>query len=161
MPGAMRRAAEKGGELMRFMKYIGEIWRCAALYRTAQYETLGIGCFQDQYLLKIYKNPGITQEEIAEALFVHKSNVARQVASLEEKGLIERRPDAADRRALRAYPTEKAAEVVGEILRIRGEWTQKLLDGMTEEQKSEASQLLCDFAERAKAAAKEYGESEK
>ena len=74
---------------VRFMKYVGEIWRCAALYRTEQYEKLGIGCYQDQYLVKICEQPGISQEEIAESLFVHKSNVARQVAALEEKGFVE------------------------------------------------------------------------
>ena len=145
---------------MRFMKYIGEIWRCAALYRTEQYEKLDIGCFQDQYLVKICEQPGIAQEEIAESLFVHKSNVARQVASLEEKGYVERRADVSDRRILRAYPTEKALQAVGEIRRIRGEWTRRLLEGMSEEEKAAASELMRDLAERAKAAAKEYGENE-
>lgn len=140
------------------MKYVGEIWRCAALYRTEQYEKLGIGCYQDQYLVKICEQPGISQEEIAESLFVHKSNVARQVATLEEKGFVERRPDAADKRILRAYPTEKAQAVAEDIRRIRGEWTRRLLEGMSEEEKAAASQLMCRLAERAKTAAREYQE---
>ena len=159
---------------VRFMKYVGEIWRCAALYRTEQYEKLGIGCYQDQYLVKICEQPGISQEEIAESLFVHKSNVARQVAALEEngfrgallkavdacveKGFVERRPDAADKRILRAYPTEKAQAVAEEIRRIRSEWTRRLLEGMSEEEKAAASQLMCRLAERAKTAAREYQE---
>lgn len=36
-----------------FMKELGEVWRCANLYRTEEYESLGIGSYQDSYILHI------------------------------------------------------------------------------------------------------------
>ena len=42
-----------------FMKHLGEVWRCANLYRTEMYETLGIGSYQDSYILHVCRNPGI------------------------------------------------------------------------------------------------------
>lgn len=141
---------------MRFMKYVGEIWRCAGLYRAVQYEDLGIGCFQDQYLAKICESPGIAQEEIAADLFVNKSNVARQVASLEEKGFVERRPDAQDKRILRVYPTEKALSVLEQVRRIRRTWTEQLLAEMGEEEREAVSEMMERLAERAKELAREW-----
>ena len=91
------------------MRNIGEIWRCANLFRMEEYEELGIGSYQDSYLVDICKHPGVTQEQLSKIMYVHKSNVARQVGSLEEKGFVERRPDPSDRRNLLLYPTEKAA----------------------------------------------------
>ena len=94
--------------MARIMRNVGEVWRCANLYRTEEYEALGIGSYQDSYIVDICAHPGVTQEQLSKIMYVHKSNVARQVAALEEKGFVERRPDAADKRILRAYPTEKA-----------------------------------------------------
>ena len=90
------------------MRNIGEIWRCANLFRTEEYEGLGIGSYQDSYIADVCANPGATQEQLSRIMYVHKSNVARQMGSLEEKGFIERRADPADRRSLRVYPTKKA-----------------------------------------------------
>ncbi len=145
---------------MRFMKYIGEIWRCSALFRTEQYEKLGIGCYQDLYLIEICEKPGITQEEISAALFVHKSNVARQVASLEEKGMAERRIDPSDRRILRVYPTEKGLSVLEKTRSVRKEWTRRLLEGMSDEEKEALSHSIECLSDRAKSIAREYGEGE-
>ena len=101
-----------------FMKAIGEIWRCANLYRMKAYEPLNINSFQDTYLLQICKNPGITQDQLSKHIYVHKSNVARQVASLEEKGLVYRLNHQDDKRILQVYPTKKALDLMPLITRI-------------------------------------------
>ena len=39
------------------------------------------------YILNVCRNPGISQEALSQLIFVNKSNVARQLAVLEEKGM--------------------------------------------------------------------------
>ena len=136
------------------MRKIGEIWRCATLYRLEEYEELGIGSYQDSYLLDICKNPGITQEQLSKVMYVHKSNVARQVGSLEEKGFVQRRPDPSDRRSLQLYPTEKALSVLGDIRRVHAKWRELLLDGMNEEEQEIVAKCIERLAENAKRAVK-------
>ena len=69
----------------KFMKELGEVWRCANLYRTEEYESLGIGSYQDSYILHICLHPGIPQDELAQLIYVHKSNGARQLSWPVEK----------------------------------------------------------------------------
>ena len=68
--------------MILFMKALGEVWRCANLYRTAQYEKLGIGSYQDSYIINICKHPGVSQEQLSKLIYVHKSSVARQLGAL-------------------------------------------------------------------------------
>ena len=143
------------------MKYVGEMWHCANLYRTEQYEGLDIGSFQDSYLINICKNPGITQEQLSRLIYVHKSNVARQVGSLEEKGFVERRPDPSDRRNLLLYPTEKAAAAMGRIREAHAAWRELLLQGFSEEERELAGKYLERLAENAKRAEGRRGGAQK
>ena len=127
-----------------FMKQLGEVWRCANLYRTAQYAALGIGSYQDSYLLHICREPGIPQDRLAEVIYVNKSNVARQLSSLEEKGFITRSPDPPDRRSLLVYPTQKAKDVIPAIREMHHKWNELVLNGFSEEECA----LVADFARR-------------
>ena len=52
-------------------------------------------------MMRICRQPGWTQEELARDLNVHKSSVTRTLAALENGGWITRAPDPEDRRALR------------------------------------------------------------
>ena len=114
------------------MRNLGEIWRCGNLYRAEEYEAFGIGSYQDSYLIDICNHPGVTQEQLSRLMYVHKSNVARQVSSLEEKGFVERRPDPSDRRNLLLYPTEKALAVVGRLREAHRRWNEHVLAGFSE-----------------------------
>lgn len=135
------------------MRNVGEVWRCANLYRTEEYEALGIGSYQDSYIVDICAHPGVTQEQLSKIMYVHKSNVARQVSSLEEKGFVERRPDPADRRNLLVYPTQKAVAVLDKIRAVHAQWRERLLEGFSEEERAAIGVYLERLAENAKRAA--------
>lgn len=136
--------------MTRFMKRLGEVWRCAGLYRMKEYEPLGIGMYQDAYLINICEKPGMTQEEISERIYVHKSNVARQLSVLEERGYVRRETDAEDRRIQRVYPTEKAYEVLPQIRAVHRAWNERVLAGMSEQEREAVSRLAERLAENAK-----------
>lgn len=141
-----------------FMRNAGEIWRCANLYRLEEYEEYGIGSYQDSYIADICAHPGVTQEQLSKLMYVHKSNVARQVASLEEKGFIERRADPADRRSLLLYPTDKALAARGKIREVHTAWLEKLCEGFSAEERAAVSAFMDRLAENAKRASGRGGE---
>lgn len=136
--------------MAQFMKNTGQIWRCGNLYRTSRYESLGLGSYQDSYILNVCAHPGITQEGLSKLIYIHKSNVARQLGSLEEKGFIKRETDPSDKRNMLVYPTEKAYAVLDEIKKVNAEWDRIMLEGFSEEERQEVEKLSALLAERAK-----------
>ena len=133
-----------------FMKHLGEVWRCANLYRTEEFEELGLGGYQDSYILQVCRQPGIAQEKLAGLIYVHKSNVARQLNSLEEKGFITREADPNDRRGLLVYPTEKAYAAIRRIREVHGRWNELVLEGLSEREREEVARYAQILAENAK-----------
>jgi DNA-binding MarR family transcriptional regulator len=72
-------------------------------------------------LIMLERNPGLTQKEIADLLEVEPISVARLVDRLETNGLVERRPDAGDRRVWRLHLLPAAAAALAEIAVQRAE----------------------------------------
>ena len=138
--------------MQTLMKSIGEIWRCANLYRMKAYEPLNINSFQDTYLLQICKNPGITQDQLSKIIYVHKSNVARQVASLEEKGLVYRLTHQEDKRILQVYPTKKALDLMPLIMKMNQQWNQLLMNELPLDDQQKFLEILSFLASKAKEA---------
>ena len=134
-----------------FMRTLGEVWRCANLYRAAQYGPLGLNVYQDTYLLNICAMPGISQDRLTLLIYVHKSNVARQLASLEEKDFITRTPDPQDRRSLLVYPTKKAQAALPAIRKAHRMWNDLVLRGFTQEEAEQLAAALKRLAENAHA----------
>ena len=144
-----RVAAKEEEDMTDLIKNTGQLWRCGNLYRTARYDTLGIGSYQDSYIVNVCAHPGITQEALSKLIFVHKSNVARQLGSLEEKGYVTRKTDDNDKRNLLVYPTARAFEALREIERVNDEWDSLVLGGLTNEERKAAEKLIGKLAENA------------
>ena len=104
------------------MHQLNAIARCSAQYRNEQLEPLGLKSIHASYLLHICADPGISQEQLARRIYINKSNVARQLATLEENGFVQRAPCPSDRRIMRLYPTEKTLQVLPQIRKILADW---------------------------------------
>lgn len=135
--------------------YIRGISRCGRQYRTEALEPLGLKGCHGWYLREICQNPGICQEQLTESIQVNKSNVARQVAVLEEAGFVERRACGKDRRLLRLYPTRKTLELMPRIEAVLTGWESTLLRDLSQEELEQLEQLLARVHSRAAAAAAE------
>ena len=131
------------------MYYLNHVSRCAAQYRTEQLAPLGLKACHASYLAAICRNPGITQDRLARRIFINKSNVARQLAVLEEEGFVERRPSPEDKRAILVYPTQKALDALPEIGRIFREWENLVAQDLTEEERALAVKMMQKMEQRA------------
>jgi len=66
-------------------------------------------------LLRLARNPGLSQKELADLLEVEPISVARLADRLEQNGLIQRRADKTDRRIWRLHLTDAAAPALRRI----------------------------------------------
>lgn len=94
------------------------------------------------FLLQAYRNPGITQDGIAQALGMDKGTTARCLSKMERTGLIYREIDARDRRVNHIYPTDAAAGFQSDMFEIVDELHAILYQGFDEEEIKTAIALL-------------------
>lgn len=124
------------------LKYISRIWRCSILYRNDKLEQEGLNGYQHSYILKICQNPGISQEQLSQLIYVNKSNVTRQLALLEQNGFITRSPGEKDKRLMQVFPTQKAFDVYPKVRALSMEWSSYLSEDFTEEQRQQLCSML-------------------
>ena len=86
----------------------------------ARARAFGVSRAQWQALFALSRNEGINQTGLADYLEVETITLCRMVDRLAEAGLVERRPDPADRRAWRLHLTEGAHPLL-ERLRVLGD----------------------------------------
>ena len=126
-----------------------EISRCGVQYRSDNLAQYGLKSIHASYLTEICANPGISQDRLARLICINKSNVARQVAVLEDDGFVRRVPSAADKRVMELYPTEKTLELLPKITDMLTCWENCITSDLTEEEKELITSLLSKMSKRA------------
>lgn len=121
--------------MFSIMKGINICARCAEAYRNEKLTSYGLSGIQAIYLLHLCRNPGISQEKLSQLLCINKSNVARQLAVLEEKGFVGRKSPPEDKRLLLVYPTEKAENTLPVIEQVLHDWSCYVTEDFTLEER--------------------------
>ncbi len=132
------------------MKYISRIHRCANLWRVDKLSEEGLSGIQHVYIFQICRDPGISQEKLAQRISVNKSNVARQLSALENAGMIRRQISAQDKRMMEVYPTEKAQALYPQVVELMTRWNALLVEELSEEEQALLEQVLPKMAKKAK-----------
>ena len=126
-----------------------EISRCGVQYRSDYLAPMGLKSIHASYLTEVCANPGISQDKLARLICINKSNVARQVAVLEEDGFIIRTPSAADKRVIELYPTQKTLDLLPQITDMLMRWEICITKDLSDEEKELLSSLLRKMSDRA------------
>ncbi|MFL6604202.1 MAG: MarR family winged helix-turn-helix transcriptional regulator [Steroidobacteraceae bacterium] len=79
---------------------------------------ISLNLAQCKVLVRLEKNEGVSQARLAELTEVDAMTMVRILDRMEADGLLERRPDPADRRARCLYLTAKAKPLLDEIWRL-------------------------------------------
>lgn len=132
------------------MRMINILSRCHTMYRGDRLREQELNSGFYNYVLPIHFNPGMSQEQLARHVCLDKCNVTRHLSKLEEGGYVERKSGEADKRVMLVYPTEKLEELVPTVREINREWTDYLLDGLSEEEVAQFEATLLKIARRAK-----------
>jgi|SRR5687768_13447483 DNA-binding MarR family transcriptional regulator len=103
---------------------------------------LGLTRSQWWVMNHLYRNPGLTQSELAEILEVEKPSVGRLLDRLEAKGWIRREHDARDRRAWRVHLGEAAEPQMRALRKRAGELMGDALAGLSAADRERLIDLL-------------------
>ena len=95
-------------------------------------------------LVKSYKNKGISQEELAEALHINESTVTRNLEKLENKGLITRTPQ---KRKKIINVTSEGAKIAQTVMNYDNEWDDIVKKSLDEEEFDNFRNMLIKICE--------------
>lgn len=109
---------------------------------------LGLSLAQWRVLAVLSRREGLSQARLAESLEIQPMTLVRQIDRLEAMGLVARRPDPDDRRAVRLALTPAAAPLLARMREISDELWDAALAGFS----AEARAALADDLVRIKAA---------
>ncbi|MGL5244606.1 MAG: MarR family winged helix-turn-helix transcriptional regulator [Sarcina sp.] len=115
-------------------KYISMLYRQGRAFLTKEFNSIGIGSGQYLFLLQLYKEDGITQEELSETLLIDKGTTARAIRKLEEEGFVRRIKNESDKRSNKIYLTEKAKKNKQSVFNILNKWEDILIKDLTSEE---------------------------
>ena len=121
---------------------VGIVHRHGMIYMDRELAPLGLGRGTFLFMVTLYFNDGMRQEEIAHELGIHKGTTARAISKLERLGYVQRQADPTDGRAYRVMLTDKARAVKGAFMRALDGGTEILAGGFTQAERHRALGLL-------------------
>ena len=123
-------------------RYISCIYRNFHKYMHHQLPEYNIGSGQFHFLMMLYRKDGVNQETLAEKLNIDKATSARAIKKLEEQGFVIRKKDSNDRRNYHIFLTPKAKKLKTNIGKILSNWTDILLEDLSEGEEKQLYSLL-------------------
>jgi MarR family transcriptional regulator, transcriptional regulator for hemolysin len=114
-------------DLLLLLSDVGRMLRTEADRRARRH---GMTRAQWVILSRLERQPGLSQRELAEILEVEPITVARLVDRLEGRGMVERRPDMADRRIWRLHLRPAAGSVLAHLAGQRDDLLDQLAAGL-------------------------------
>ncbi|NSC23130.1 MarR family transcriptional regulator [Streptomyces albus subsp. chlorinus] len=125
---------------------IGRLTRCAALLRQASDAPLaheGFSRAEFDILSALRREDReLTPGQLARETYASGTAVTKRVRTLEEKGLVARRPDDRDRRVAHLSLTAGGRELVDRIMPEQIAYERSLLSGLADEQRDQLAQVL-------------------
>ncbi len=131
-------------------RLINELSRGAHIYFQHELKTYNIGHAQIRTLFYIANNEGQTQQQLANYLNLDKSSITSQIQILERNGYVSRTVSKVDARMQVIGITDKTREILDPIKQVLSSWTETLLDGFSEIERSD----IFNYLERMKGNAK-------
>ena len=128
-------------------------WKISFIYRHGRViydralKDLEISGHQVGYLISIYKEPGISQEELARKMRIDKGAVAKAMKELRKKDLINRKQSRDDKRIYGLFLTERAVDICVRGAEFEKRMEAALTKGLTADEADELGRLLGKVAD--------------
>ncbi|MBC2850356.1 MarR family transcriptional regulator [Cetobacterium sp. 8H] len=133
---------EKDIDYENIGRYFSQMYRKGRVFYAQELKKFGLGSGQSIFLFQLYKKDGVTQEELANTLYIDKGTTARSLKTLEEQGFIKKEHIISDKRLNIICLTEKALILEEEITSILKKWDTILSNSLSCEEKSTLLKLL-------------------
>lgn len=106
--------------------YISVLYRQFQIYINNNTKDLQISASEYIFLMEMYKNDNMSQEQLSKNLIIDKSATARAIKSLEEKEYMIRKKDDNDKRTNRIKLTKKGIEIKDRLSNLLEEWNNEI-----------------------------------
>ncbi|MDY3207543.1 MarR family transcriptional regulator [Clostridium baratii] len=116
------------------IKWISIADRHSKIYLDKKLKEIDLNSSQHFYIIKIFENPGITQDKIMDSIHLNPSNITRALCQLEKLKFIERVPKKEDKRTYHLYLTDKGERVYPLVNKIIDDWCKEILSDFSEEE---------------------------
>lgn len=119
--------------------------RVARAHRTLAASLLsqvGLHPGQEALLMELWDHDGRTQADLAASLGVEPPTVTKMLQRMEQGGLVDRRPDPTDRRAIRVHLSAKGKRLKGKVDALWVELQERTVAGLSERQQATLRSLL-------------------
>lgn len=124
------------------LRWITLLSRKTQVYLTGALAPYGLTAAEQPFYMSLYYAEGVTQEELTAMVYADKASTARRVKSLEEKGLLRREKDPADRRRNRLYLTDQAKARFAAVHRDLLELDRRLVEGLPQQDRETLAHAL-------------------
>ncbi|EOT39300.1 MULTISPECIES: MarR family winged helix-turn-helix transcriptional regulator [Enterococcus] len=135
------------------LRDLGKIARALDSIANIEFKEFSLTRGQYLYLVRIYENPGIIQEKLAELIKVDRTTAARAIAKLEKNGLIEKQPQADNKKNKSLFVTNKGAKIAP-IIQAENQYSNKV--ALKDFSEPEMQQLAAYLARVEKNVAKDW-----
>ncbi|RFZ89240.1 MarR family transcriptional regulator [Shinella sp. WSJ-2] len=131
----------------RFRSWIGVARACQLMQQavTRAIADLGIKPPHLDILVNLYRFQGISQQELARKLLVGRSNMSMLLPQLEKRGLIERNPDARDKRVLRLSLTADGRALTEKAMSIQTGLIERIMSQTPEDRCLQVADAMEDI----------------
>jgi DNA-binding MarR family transcriptional regulator len=116
-------------------RLVSILHRNSQIYFNHVLKDFNITSSEYSFLLYLFHNDGIIQDDLSNYLCIDKAATARAIKSLEEKGYVTRNKDTLDKRCNRVYLTEMAKSYSQDIINRVLHWSEILSENMDKETK--------------------------
>lgn len=132
----------KGVSMKKVFREIGMIARCVATINDIEYKELNLAKGQFLYLVRIYENPGIIQERVADLLKVDRSTAAKAIKKLVEMELVKKNKSEKNKKELKLYCTPKGENLYPLLQKEEKNIVKSAMEGMSLGEKQIVFELL-------------------
>ena len=110
---------------IEFLRDIGKIARALDSIANIEFKEYQLSKGQYLYLIRIFENPRIIPDRLAEMIKVDRTTAARAIKKLEEKGFIRKEADDVNKKIRRLFVTEDGAKLVP-IIQLENQYSNQI-----------------------------------
>jgi DNA-binding MarR family transcriptional regulator len=132
----------KRGELYSFIAGVASTAIARRLQKKFNAEGLNLTIEQWSILYHLWKDDGMSQQELCNATFRDKPSITRLVDNLEKLKLVKRVPDETDRRINKIFLTKEAQKLQEQTMLLANETLNEALNGVLPEHVELSKQVL-------------------
>lgn len=133
---------DRGLMMIEVLRDIGKIARALDSIANIEFKDYQLSKGQYLYLIRVFENPGIIPDKLAEMIKVDRTTAARAIKKLEEKGLIRKEADDVNKKIRRLFVTKEGAKLVP-IIQLENQYSNQIaLKNLSKKEIEEFSKTL-------------------